>query len=57
MTKNWDGLFDSFEEETISNGDYFLNYDSVGKLYNKTDHDSQIIFDQYFNISDVKVIE
>ena len=32
-----DGLFDSFGEQTISDGDYIRNYNNVDELNNKTD--------------------
>ena len=48
----WDGLFDSFGEETIMEDDYVRNCDDVGKLNNKTDHDSGIISDRYSDVSD-----
>ena len=39
-----DSLFDSFGKETISDDDYFQNYDDVGKRSSETDHYSRISF-------------
>ena len=52
-----DCLFDSFCEETILDDGYIQNYDDVGKLSNKTDCDSKIIFDRYsYTIEDKSYI-
>ena len=49
----FDNLFDSLDEETISDDDGVRN-NNVGELSNETDHDDGSIFDQYSDASNDK---